>query len=107
MNKVSFSTLLGALLVLNACSLAPEYQQPESPVAGAWPAGAAYVQDRADAPRAADLKWQDFFANAVLRKIIQQALENNRDLRLAALNVERAQGMYGIQRGDLFPSFMA
>ncbi|MDR3298996.1 MAG: efflux transporter outer membrane subunit [Candidatus Accumulibacter sp.] len=108
MNKVSsLAPLIGALLVLNACSLAPEYERPESPISTQWPKGAAYVQDRADAPGAADLKWQDFFANAVLRKIIQQALENNRDLRLAALNVERARGMYGIQRGDLFPSLMA
>ncbi|MDR3221958.1 MAG: efflux transporter outer membrane subunit [Candidatus Accumulibacter sp.] len=107
MNKLLLTALFGVTLVLGACSLAPEYQRPESPVAGEWPAGAAYVQDRANAPRAADLKWQDFFANTVLRQIIERALENNRDLRLAALNVERAQGMYGIQRGDLFPSFGA
>ncbi|MDR2452775.1 MAG: efflux transporter outer membrane subunit [Candidatus Accumulibacter sp.] len=107
MNKFSFPVLLGVLLVLGACSLAPEYERPESPVAGAWPTGAAYVPDGPDAPRAADLKWPDFFTSAPLRKIIRQALENNRDLRLAALAVERAQGMYGIQRGDLFPSFSA
>ena len=107
MNKVSFSMLLGTVLVLGGCTLAPEYQRPGSPVAAQWPAGAAYVQDAQDAPRAADLKWHEFFADAALQKIIQQALDNNRDLRLAALNVERAQGLYGIQRGDLFPSFTA
>ena len=107
MNKFSFSTLLGIPLVLGACSLTPEYQRPESPVAGEWPAGAAYAQDGPDTPRAVDLKWQDFFADETLRKIIQLSLANNRDLRLAALAVERAQGMYGISRGDLFPSFDA
>ncbi|MDR1935549.1 MAG: efflux transporter outer membrane subunit [Candidatus Accumulibacter sp.] len=107
MNKLSFSALLAALLALGACSLAPEYRRPESPVAGEWPSGAAYIPDGPDFPQVADLKWRDFFTDAVLQKIIQQALDNNRDLRLAALNVERAQGMYGIQRGDLFPSFGA
>jgi multidrug efflux system outer membrane protein len=112
MNKLSFSSALPAilsvsLLVLGACSMTPEYQRPESPVAGEWPTGAAYVQDDPDSLLTIDLKWQDFFTDAQLQKIIQQALDNNRDLRLAALNVERAQGMYGIQRGELFPSFAA
>ncbi|GHU05482.1 multidrug transporter [Betaproteobacteria bacterium] len=111
MNKLSFSTLPAilsvSLLVLSACSMTPEYQRPESPVAEEWPTGAAYVQDETDSLPAIDLKWQDFFTDAQLQKIIQQALDNNRDLRLAALNVERAQGMYGIQRGDLFPSIAA
>jgi multidrug efflux system outer membrane protein len=109
MNKVSFSMLLGIplILVLGACTLAPEYQRPESPVTEEWPTGAAYAQDEPDAPQAIDLKWQDFFADETLREIIQQALDNNRDLRLAALAVERAQGIYGISRGDLFPSLAA
>ncbi|MDR2112063.1 MAG: efflux transporter outer membrane subunit [Candidatus Accumulibacter sp.] len=104
MNKHSFPALLGVLLALGACSLAPEYRSPESPVPDEWPAGAAYAQDGPDFPQVAELGWRDFFTDAVLQKIIRQALDNNRDLRLAALNVERAQGMYGIQRGDLFPS---
>jgi multidrug efflux system outer membrane protein len=107
MNKLSFPALLGVLLVLGGCALAPEYRRPDSPVLGAWPAGAAYVPDGADSPQVAGLKWRDFFTSDALRKIIRQALDNNRDLRLAALAVERAQGMYGIQRGDLFPSFTA
>jgi multidrug efflux system outer membrane protein len=107
MNKALFSALSGALLVLGACSLAPEYQRPESSVAGEWPTGAAYIQDAPDSLRVADLKWRDFFSDAALQKIIQQALDNNLDLRLAALNVERTQGMYGIQRGELFPSIVA
>ncbi|MDR0577938.1 MAG: efflux transporter outer membrane subunit [Candidatus Accumulibacter sp.] len=107
MNKTSFPALLGLSLALGACSLTPEYQRPELPVAAAWPAGAAYVQDGPDSPAATDLEWREFFSDAKLQKIIQQALDGNRDLRLAALDVERAQGMYGIQRGALFPSFTA
>jgi multidrug efflux system outer membrane protein len=107
MNKLSITTLFGISLILSACSLAPEYERPESPVAGTWPAGDAYAQDGPRASRAADLAWEEFFADARLRGVIQLALDNNRDLRLFALNVERAQGMYGISRGDLFPSFTA
>jgi len=50
------------------------------------------------------MAWQEFFTDERLRKVIQTALNNNRDLRLAALNVERARALYGIQRAELFPS---
>ena len=104
MNKPSWSMLFGVVLGINACSLAPEYERPESPVPGTWPAGAAYVPDGAEAPWADELKWPDFFTNPRLQDILRLSLDNNRDLRLAALAVERAQGLYGISRGDLFPS---
>ncbi len=107
MNKALLSALLGAGFVLGGCTLAPEYRRPEAPIPTQWPNGPAYGQDAPQAPVAADLKWREFFTDERLQKVIQQALENNRDLRLAALNVERAQGMYGIQRGDLFPSLNA
>jgi multidrug efflux system outer membrane protein len=54
-----------------------------------------------------DLKWQQFFTDENLQKIIAMALQNNRDLRLAALNVERARAIYGIQRAELFPAVNA
>ena len=56
---------------------------------------------------ASELKWQEFFTDETLQKIIAMALENNRDLRLAALNVERARAMYGIQRAELLPTIHA
>lgn len=105
MNKVLLSALLGASLSIGGCSLAPDYQRPDSPVSTQWPSGDAYVADGTDSISVNGLKWREFFADPSLQKIIQQALDNNRDLRLAALNVERAQGLYGIQRGELFPSF--
>ncbi|HEX8947865.1 MAG TPA: efflux transporter outer membrane subunit, partial [Dissulfurispiraceae bacterium] len=49
-------------------------------------------------------KWQDFFVNEQLQKLIALALQNNRDLRIAALNIERSQALYRIQRADLFPT---
>ena len=80
--------------------MAPEYVRPPSPVPPAWPAtGAA-----AGAPLAPEVQWQGYFTDARLRAVIEQALANNRDLRVATLNIERAQAFYRIQRAELFPS---
>jgi multidrug efflux system outer membrane protein len=107
MNKPLVIALSGISLALAGCSLAPPYQPPESPVPSAWPAGPAYPASDSSAPRADELKWQEFFTDTRLQKLIETALANNRDLRLAALNVERAQALYGIQRAELYPSVSA
>ncbi len=89
--------------------MAPKYTRPEAPVPGDWPTGPAYegVSAAADAPRASDLSWREFFTDEKLRQVIETALDNNRDLRLAALNVERARAMYNIQRAELWPTIDA
>ena len=83
----------------------PKYTRPEAPIPAAWPSGPAYKETPATqgAPVAADLQWREFFADERLQKIIDTALKNNRDLRVAALNVERARALYRIQRAELFP----
>ena len=83
----------------------PQYARPEAPIPTDWPSGPAYGGSRStpDAPSAADLRWRDFFTDERLQKIIETALQNNRDLRVAALNVERARAIYRIQRAELFP----
>jgi len=58
-------------------------------------------------PEIADIKWQEFFIGEQLQKLIDLALKNNRDLRIAALNIERSQALYRIQRADLFPTVNA
>jgi multidrug efflux system outer membrane protein len=85
--------------------MAPKYTQPAAPVPAAWPSGPAYkaeVAKPADKP-VADIPWREFFIDEQLRKLIALALENNRDLRVAALNIERSQALYQIQRADLLP----
>jgi outer membrane protein, multidrug efflux system len=108
MNRKTF--LLPALLVslLWGCTLAPPYSKPAAPVPADWPAGAAYqdVKTSASTP-AAELPWREFFTDGRLREIISLAMNNNRDLRLAVLNVERARAYYGIQRAELLPSVNA
>ncbi len=111
MKKIYIRTLVCtiALVALSGCaSMAPKYTRPESPVPNSWPDGPAYKDGSAKTGQtAAEIKWQDFFINEQLRKLIGLALENNRDLRIAALNIERAQAQYQIQRADLFPTVNA
>ncbi|MCM2264855.1 MAG: efflux transporter outer membrane subunit [Desulfuromonadales bacterium] len=102
MNKLIFYAVV--LLALSACTLAPDYTRPEAPVPAAWPTGPAYQEGVAKTgPDMADIPWQEFFAEPQLQKLIALALENNRDLRVAVLNIERSQAQYRIQRADLFP----
>jgi multidrug efflux system outer membrane protein len=85
--------------------MAPKYSQPAAPVPAAWPEGPSYKGDAAPkAPKpVADIPWQEFFVDPQLRKVIALSLENNRDLRVAALNIERSRAQYQIRRSDLFP----
>ncbi len=102
------SSLTAALLaagLLGGCSMIPEYQQPRAPIEAAWPSGEAYPNPDRDG--VADVAWQSFFVDAQLRQLIALALEHNRDLRTAALNVEAYRALYQIQRADLFPTLAA
>lgn len=97
---------LGTFLFLAGCTtMAPKYSQPAAPVSAEWPNGPAYqVQTSSSAQKpVADIPWQDYFVDEQLRKLIALALENNRDLRIAALNIERSQAQYQIRRSDLVP----
>ncbi|MDO9529672.1 MAG: efflux transporter outer membrane subunit [Syntrophales bacterium] len=109
MNRQLLFLLVGIVLFLGGCTLAPKYTQPQAPIPAQWPQGAAYKDTQAmpGAPAAPELSRQEFFADEQLQKIIEMALDNNRDLRLAALNVERARALYGIQRAELFPTVNA
>ena len=96
---------LALLLLVTGCSMIPKYQQPELPVADNWPVGEAYPDT--EQGMAADIAWQDYFQSSTLKTLISQALENNRDLKVAVLNIEKAQAAYRIQRSDLFPTITA
>jgi multidrug efflux system outer membrane protein len=88
---VAVATLLGA------CTLEPHYQRPPAPVP-ALQGGAA------GDTLAADIGWREFFPDPQLQQLIALALTDNRDLRVAALNVQSAQAQYRIQRAELFPT---
>ena len=98
-----------AVTCLEGCSMAPSYTRPEAPVPATWPSGPSYKNSASQAgePAASELKWDRFFVNPQLQKLIELALANNRDLRVAALNVERSRAQYRIQRADLLPTISA
>ena len=103
----SLLSLAVAAFVLGGCSLIPDYQQPEAPVAGQYPQGPAYSPAQAPNQAAAEQGWKQFFHDPALQQLIQVALENNRDLRVAALNIDAFAAQYRIQRADLFPAVSA
>jgi len=101
---------LGALLCLAGCTtMAPKYSQPVAPVPAAWPTAAAYKENAAKpgAQIAAETPWREFFVGPQLRNVIELALVNNRDLRVATLNIEKSRALYRIQRAELIPQIEA
>ncbi|RJP89632.1 MAG: efflux transporter outer membrane subunit [Desulfobacteraceae bacterium] len=100
---------LGVFLFIGGCTMSPKYTQPPAPIPGEWPQSEAYkvMQVAPGGPAASELSWKEFFTDLKLQQIIGTALNNNRDLRLAALNVERARALYGIQRAELLPTVNA
>ncbi|MHC6225550.1 efflux transporter outer membrane subunit [Pseudomonas sp. X10] len=97
--KLHHAAMAVALLSFSGCSLIPKYHQPQAPIEAAYS-----VQTKGEASK---ITWERFFQNEGLKALIQQALANNRDYRVAALNIERAQALYRIQRSDLLPSINA
>jgi multidrug efflux system outer membrane protein len=108
------------LSLLAACTMEPRYRQPQLPVPDSWPipattsaaaaepeaapAAAAPAAEQATTLAVRDIGWRDFFVDQRLQSLIAAALINNRDLRVAVLNIEKARAQYRIQRGALLPS---
>ncbi len=106
------SSLLITLVVgsLTGCTLAPRYERPVAPISQTWPNGSAYATNELSGfmtNTAAEIGWREFFQDARLQKLIDLALANNRDLRVAVLNVEQSRAQYRIQRSDLLPTISA
>lgn len=108
MNKI-ITASLGLILCISGCTMAPKYTRPEAPMPLDWPSGDAYeqIKEAPDAVKVPNLNWREFFTDERLKQVIETALKNNRDLRIAALNVEKARAMYGISRAELFPAINA
>jgi multidrug efflux system outer membrane protein len=124
-NMQTAATLTAAAALLAGCTLAPHYDRPKPPVPAAWNAGArTSAVEAGDDCRAAathdgtphrdgceidagDLGWRDFFPDERMQRLVELALANNRDLRVAALNVDAAEAQYRIQRAGLFPTINA
>jgi len=99
------AAFLAALLPVFAggCSLAPKYVQPQPPLPGEWLTGGAAVSQ----PGATAQDWRQIITDAPMKRIVELALANNRNLRVSLLNVEKAQAQHQIARADLFPKIDA
>src|SRR5207245_10097372 len=93
--------------LLTGCSLQPVYERPAARVAATYPTGDAYKASTGGPGNAAlpavDIGWRDFLIDPRLQRLVEIALANNRDLRVAALKVAQTQAQYRIQRSNMFP----
>ena len=94
--------MLIVTLALAGCTMMPAYERPVPPVATRYP-----TVGTTNAGPAADIAWQDFFADERLQALIGLALTNNLDLRVAVLNIEQSQAQYRITRSASSPAVTA
>ncbi|MCZ4065082.1 efflux transporter outer membrane subunit [Oxalobacter aliiformigenes] len=87
--------------ILGSCSMAPTYVRPDAPVENRFPGNT----DSSTKTPASEIGWNEFFREPRLKALIAAAIENNRDLRLAALNIEEARALYNVQWADRLPTF--
>ncbi len=101
MNKFIFSIILS--LGLTGCTLIPHYTRPALPVPAQFP----YTNSKTPSGKtmASDIGWQEFFKDPRLQKLIELALNNNRDYRVALLNVQQIRDQYRIVQYAFLPSF--
>jgi len=96
--------------MLAGCSFAPLYHRPELPVPAQWPpsekvgAGDTADDDPLSATAVQSMSWRNFFTDPRLQRLIEIALEHNRDMRIAIARVEEAQALYGITHADRLPT---
>jgi len=105
--KKFFLSVVLASVTLTGCTLAPKYQRPAAPIAQAWPKNSAAKNHANQTNAVADIGWREFFRDPRLQQLIGLALTNNRDLRVAMLNVEQSRAQYRIERAALLPEIDA
>lgn len=91
-------------IFLWGCPKPAQYVRPQIPVPATWPESNTIQPDAADAITPSSTDWKVFFADARLQEVMQLALDNNRDLRIAAFNIEKSQALYRIQRAEQYPT---
>jgi len=102
MNKPRLGAIAAALLVAG-CSFVPTYERPSPPVAPTFVGQAAQGAELA----VSDLEWRSFFRDERLRKLVELALQNNRDLRVAVLSIEQTRAQLQLRHADELPTVNA
>lgn len=97
-----------AVVFSSGCTLAPRYERPDLPVEGTWPEYARISDEERDVADAAfNRPWRTFFADPVLKILLEAAIANNRDLRVVMLNIEKVRAQFVIQQSELLPTINA
>ncbi|MBX9715714.1 MAG: efflux transporter outer membrane subunit, partial [Burkholderiaceae bacterium] len=101
--SLRLATLALVTAVIAGCgNLIPEFTRPAAPVPASYPGAGSTA--RPDGQAAADVEWQRHFSDPRLQHLIETALQNNRDLRVAVLNIEQARAQYQVRRADELPT---
>ena len=97
------SSLAAALLALSAsgCMVGPDYVRPTIETPAAWRLSDESARDLANS------RWWQQFDDPVLDELVETALRENKDLRIATARIEEFAGRYGIVRAPLFPQIGA
>lgn len=95
LKTLSLATL--SVLVLSACQMAPVLEDIQLPVPDSYAV-------QGEQGNIADLNWQQFFANEKLQRLIELTLQHNKDIKLAALNVQQVRALYQIEDSALYPA---
>ncbi|HWM66411.1 MAG TPA: efflux transporter outer membrane subunit, partial [Steroidobacteraceae bacterium] len=98
------ATIILSAAMLTSCTLEPHYKRPAAPVPSTWNDTSHSSTNTIAAP---DMGWRQFFPDPGMQRLIELALANNRDMRVAALNVQATQAQYRVQRAELFPTVAA
>jgi multidrug efflux system outer membrane protein len=100
MTRLSSLAVMAGVLLSGCAGLEPTYQRPAPPIPATWPTGPAYPATT-DSPVE---DWRQVFTDPKLRAVIEQALANNRDLRVAIAQIQASRAQYHVQRADLLPT---
>ena len=86
-------------LLLAGCMVGPGYERPELTA----PENHRTLTTTAEAESLADLPWWEVFQDPVLHELVNEALVNNHDLRIAAARVEEARARAGVAKSYVWP----
>src|SRR5438876_4851802 len=92
------------LILCSGCAVGPNYKRPALPVPPEYRGASPDQAGKSGAASFGEQKWWDAFQDEVLRELIQTALKQNYDVRIAAARILEARAQLGITRADQLPS---
>ena len=103
--KLGIAVIMAMGALSGCANLAPDFMRPAAPIADNWPESGKAVVGEGRALSGID--WQAFFTDPRLKELIGLSLQNNRDLRVAALNIDKARAQYRISDAARYPAINA